>query len=214
MLHSLSRLAELAQDWAYLMRCSGWRSAAPEVLQSLAALPYRHARFVILARSLLEPLPDLQAKIPLEIRGFKPTDLDLIRNIDRPSEVNLCAKRLLHGHVGLLALYAGRPAGHAWASDTMEPSVERVELRLEPGDVICVDAYTAPAFRGKGVQTALAVARLALCRERGYRRMLTYIEVGNRPSLAVWQRKLGCQIVGYVDFVRIGPWRRAGYEGG
>ena len=70
------------------------------------------------------------------------------------------------------------------------------------------------AQRKQHVQTALAVARLALCRERGYRRMLTYIEVGNRPSLAVWQRKLGCQIVGYVDFVRIGPWRRAGYEGG
>lgn len=77
--------------------------------------------------------------------------------------------------------------------------------------MICVDAYRAPAFRGRGVQTALTLARFRLFRDLGYRREVTYIEQRNDPSLAVW-RKAGSQVVGHVDYIRIGPWRRLRYD--
>jgi GNAT superfamily N-acetyltransferase len=202
----LDRLSELMEDWSYLIRRGGARSAWPAMGVEIARLPYRHLRFLIVACSLTAPLPDLQPKIPLAIRPFEQADLQCVRQIDRPSEARACARRLEWGHTGLLAQYQGQMIGYAWACTEVNPSLERVQLTLAPDEVLCVDAYTAPAFRGKGVQTALTLARCRLFGDRGYRRALAYIERRNGPSLAVW-RKLGGQAIGEIEFRRIGPWR-------
>jgi RimJ/RimL family protein N-acetyltransferase len=203
----ISRLSELMEDWKYFIRQNGLKSALPAVGLEIARLPYRQMKFVLLARSLVEPLPDLQHKVTLHIRPFTESDLDLVRQIDRPSEVKLCARRLERGHSGLLAVHENQPAGYAWACIEVDPGLERVHLRLEPGDVLCVDAYTAPAFRGKGIHTALTMARCRLFGGLGYQRAIAYVERRNVPSLAVW-RKLGGQEIGEIEFRRIGPWRR------
>ena len=208
----ITRLTELLEDWKDFLQRDGVRSALPAIGREIVQLPYRHMNFLLLARSLIEPLPDLQPKITLDIRPFTQTGLDLVREIERPSEVRLCVRRLAHGHVGLLALHENRPAGHAWACIKIDPGLERVHPRLEPGDVLCADVYTAPAFRGQGIQTALVLARFRLFRDLGYRRAICYIEISNAPSLAVWQRKLGGQIIGQVDFIRAGPWYRVRYN--
>jgi RimJ/RimL family protein N-acetyltransferase len=62
-------------------------------------------------------------------------------------------------------------------------------------------------FRSKGLQTALSLARLDYFQELDYKRAIAYIEVNNIPSLTVW-RKMGAQIVDYIDFKRILIWRR------
>lgn len=204
------RLAELVEDWSYMFRQRGPRVALPVVLCEIARLPIWHCRYKVLARSLVEPLPTVWPRIAAEIRSFEPADLEMVRHIDRPSEVKQCAKRLALGHQGLIALYDGQPAGYAWCCMDCNPIVERVRLRLEPGDVLCVDAYTAPAFRGQGIQTALALARMHLFREQGYQRAIAYIETGNLPSLAVWH-KVGSREVDLIDFLRIGPWRWTRY---
>jgi RimJ/RimL family protein N-acetyltransferase len=123
----------------------------------------------------------------------------------------LNSRRLAHGHKGLIALHKGEPTGYAWGCSKIERALERVYPELEPGDVFCVDAYTAPAFRGQGVHTALTLARFRLFRTMGYRRAVSYIEVNNYPSLAVW-RKFGGEIIGYIDLKRIGSWRRVQYS--
>jgi GNAT superfamily N-acetyltransferase len=203
----LTRFTELVDDWSYLSQRDGWRATLPLIGQEAARLPYRRLRFAVPARSLLEPLPDLQPKIALEIRVFQPADLALVRQINRPSEAGLYQRRLERGHTGLIAFHAGKPAGYAWGCPEIDPGLERAYWKLEPGDVFCVDAYTAPAFRGHGVQTALTLARFRLFRDLGYQRAIAYIEVHNHPSLAVWN-KFGSQIIGYIDFMRLGPWRR------
>jgi GNAT superfamily N-acetyltransferase len=205
----VNRLAELIEDWSYLIRRDGSWAATPEVIQAIVTLPYRRMRFVVVARSLLEPLPDLQPKIALEIREFEPADVGLVKQINRPSEAKACAQRLARGHKGLLALYQGQPAGYAWGCTEM--TLERVHLELDPDDVLCTDAYTAPAFRGRGIQTVLTLSRFRLFRDLGYRRAISYIEANNHPSLAVW-RKFGSQVVGHVDFKRVGTWRQVCYD--
>ena len=132
--------------------------------------------------------------------------------MDRPSEANLCARRLACGHLGLIALHQGQPVGHAWGCAEVDPDLERVQLKLEAGDMLCADVYTLPAFRGQGIQTSLALARLQLFRDLGYRRAITYIEMRNRPSVAVWQRKLGSLEIGQIDFIRLGFWYRVRYH--
>jgi GNAT superfamily N-acetyltransferase len=208
----INRLAEFVEDWSYLICRDGWRSTLGTIGQEVIRLPYRHFEIVLVARSLLEPLPTLRPKNALEIRELVPTDLQLVRKIDRPSQARLCARRLARGHKGLLALLQGQPVGYAWGCAEVDPTLERVSLKLNPGDMLCVDAYTSPAFRHHGVQTALTLARFGLFRDLGYSRAIAYIEKYNYPSLAVW-RGVGSQVVGHIRFTRIGPWRRSHLTG-
>ncbi len=209
----INRLAEIIEDWKYLIQRDGLNIALPTVVHEIAWLPYRHLSFTIFSRSLTEPIPNFQPKISLDIRSFQQADVELVREIDRPSEAKQCARRLRLGHLGLVALHLGQPAGYAWGCGEEHPQMEKVPLKLEPGDVLCTDVYTNPSFRGQGVQTALAVSRFNMFKELGYRRAICYIENHNAPSLTVWQRKLGGQAIGHIDFVRIGPWYRVACSG-
>ena len=210
-MHPFHRLAELIEDWQYLTRQDGIKSALPIVAREIARLPYRHLQFIILTRLLAEPLSELQPKIPLEIHQFETSDLELVRAIDRPSEARLCERRLEGGQRGLVALHQGQIAGYAWGCIHVDWELERVHLQLEPGDILCTDVYTAPGLRGNGVQTALTLRRFQMFRELGYHRAICYIEVNNTPSLAVWQRKFGAETAGKINFIRIGPWYQVHY---
>ena len=205
----LGRFKALMGDWRYHIKEEGWRSALPRVASSIVQLPYCHLKFVLLTRSLLEPLPDLSPKIPLEIRPFQPADLDFARKEFLPSEAGLCEQHIHLGHHGLVACLDGQVAGYGWGcTDTV---LERIDLKLEPGDVLCTDAFTAPAFRGKGVQTTISLARLRAFQEAGYKRAVAYIEIHNKPSLAVW-KKIGAEVISQIDFKRIDFWRITRYS--
>jgi GNAT superfamily N-acetyltransferase len=193
----------------YWVRRDGWRPGMSKAIQDIVALPHRHTKFVVMARSLLEPLPDLQPKMTLEIREFEPADVDLVRQINCPSEARVCAQRLARGHKGLVAQHKAQVVGYGWGCTEM--SLERMPVQLDSGDMLCTDAYTTPAFRGQGVQTAIMLARLRLFRDLGYNRALTCIIENNYPSLTVW-RKVDSQVVKRGDFRRIGPWRRVRYS--
>jgi GNAT superfamily N-acetyltransferase len=197
------------QDWSYSVRRDGWRSALSYTIDDILALPYHHTKFVVMARSLLEPLPELKPKIALEIREFEAADLDQVRRINRPSEARICAQRLDRGHRGVVAQYEGQVIGYGWGCTEM--SLERMPVQLGSSEILCTDAYTAPAFRGKGVQTVLMLARMQMFRDLGYNRILTCIIEDNYPSLAVW-RKVDSQVVQRGDFRRIGPWRQVRYS--
>lgn len=208
---NLDRLLELAEDWKYFSQSAGLRTAVQHFLLDIARLPYRHLKFVVLACSLDAPAPVWQLPKQLLIRSFEKADLDLVRIIDRPSEARLSAKRLSQGDSGFVAFWDAKPAGYSWGSPDLSTQLERVHPKLLPGDVLFTDAFTAPALRGKGIQTALTLARLNLFRELGYRRAISYIESQNSPSLAVWQRKFTSQVVGRIDFLRIGAWYKVQY---
>ncbi len=207
----MSRIAELLEDWLFWVRRHGGLPAMRAVAGDLARLPYRRIRYIVHGRSLLEPFPDFKPKIPLEIRPFERSDAKFIRQMDRPSEARLCTARLAYGQKGVLALHGSVPVGHAWSCIKVERALERVHLPLRHGDVLFSDAYTAPAFRGRGVQRAMMLARMRLFREMGYRRAINYVDRRNAPSLAA-SRKLGWRVVGHIDFFRIGPWRWSRYK--
>jgi RimJ/RimL family protein N-acetyltransferase len=208
----IRRFLELTEDWRHFAKRDGLKSSLALITSDIARLPLRHLKFVIAARSLTDPFPDIKPGIELFIRPFSQDDLDLVRQIDRPSEARLCAQRLAQGHIGLIAFFKDQPAGYAWGSTDIHTRLERVHPPLTPGDVLCTDSYTSPTFRGKGIQTALTLARFHLFRELGYCRAICTIEERNKPSLAVWQRKLNSQVIGYIDFRRIGPWYRIRYS--
>ena len=204
------RLIGLVKDWFYLIRQHGLISAFPKIIKSIIHLPYRHMKFIVFERSLREPIPHYDRKINLEIKEFKPSDLTLIKNISRPSEVDLCVQRLKAGHIGFIAQFDNKVVGYAWACNKIEPKLERIRDKIDAGEALCVDAYTSPALRGKGIHTALTLARLRLLQELGYLQAIADIEVNNLASQAVW-KKVGGKINGYIDYKRIGLWRKISY---
>ena len=203
-MESISRLSELIEDWKFFAEREGMRSSLPLILSDIAMLPYRHLHFLVLAHPLQDPIAEWKPKIELIIRLFSQTDLNLVRHIDRPSEARLCARRLELGHVGLVAFYEGRLAGYTWGTMDLSTKIERVHPRLEAGDFLCTDSFTFPAYRGCGVQTALTLSRFQKFGEMGYSRAVCCIDVRNKPSLAVWQRKVNSSVIGTIDFMRIG----------
>jgi GNAT superfamily N-acetyltransferase len=204
----LSRFCDLSKDWYYAIKQDGFQKAVPLIIDELKQLPYRKAEFAILIRPVTMPCPAYTPKIDLNIRPLTEADLDYIAQIDRPSEVKACADRLAAGHRGLIAFHEGQPVGHAWTSTDFDADMERIDIGLKPGDLYCTDAYTAPAFRGKGIQTALTIARLELARDWGYQRTVCFIRRDNVASMAVWQRKLRAKVIGCFDFTRLGIWRK------
>ena len=163
---------------------------------------------MVVACSLTAPLPDLQPKLPLEICPLGQAGLRKVRAADRSplgsKGLRPAAGTGAHRIIGpvsrsddwlCLGLHRGQPVA----------GTRSIRRTITHGDVLCVDAYTTPAFRGKGVQTALALARFRLFGDLGYQRAIAYIERRNAPSLAVW-RKLGGQEIGEIEFRRIGPW--------
>ena len=208
----LQRLLELFEDWVYVIRKDEFWSAIPAIGQDIARLPFRHLKFFVFERSLSETIPEIHPQIELEIRPFEQSDLQFVKIINRPSEARQCERHLESGHKGLIAFYQSQPTGYAWGSAEVNPEIEKVPIHLEPGDVLCTDVFTNPPFRGKGVQTALSLARFQMFRDLGFSRAICYIEIQNGPSLAVWQRKLGGLKTGSIDFLRIGPWYRVRFQ--
>lgn len=202
----ITRFKELSEDWHFFIQRDGVKSALPVICKEVIELPYRHLRYIIFSRSLIDPLPEIETKPTFEILPFRQDHLPFIRSINRPSEFNLCSHRLARGHYGFVALLNHKLVGYAWASNEVDKQVERVPLELKPGEILCNDAFTTPSYRGRGIQTFLTLARLHMLKELGYQKAVCYIERHNNPSIAVWQRKLNSTITGYIDFQRIGPW--------
>ena len=200
------RLIELIEDWRYLIQRDGLKSTWIIILRALIQLPYSHLEYIVLTYPLPKPIAEFESKVSIEVRLFGTSDLDYVCQEFLPSEANMCDRRLKAGHRGLVATLNSNVVGYCWLCT--DDDLERVDLHIFPGDILLTDAFTSPSVRGKGVHTQLALAGLRYAKGLEFKRIIVYIEVNNAPSLAVWQKKMGSEVVGHIDFKRIGFWRR------
>ena len=75
---------------------------------------------------------------------------------------------------------AGVVAGNWLCFGTEYDGALRFELR--PDEVLCTDAFTTPALRGRSIHTALLRAMLLWAQAAGYRLAYTYVGMRNRAS--------------------------------
>lgn len=198
------RIIEVIVDWIFFIRRDGFKPTFSILLKETA--PFRRIKFVLVSRALSRALPEFKFSQSIVIRPFLPADLEIVRRENRPSEAKLLERRLEQKHPGLTALVEGEMAGYSWLSPDM--SLERFKLDLAQGDVLFTDAFVFPSFRRRGVNTALVRAKLELARDLGYKRIIAYIEEDNTPSLAVWCKKMGAEVLGRLEYRRIGLWRK------
>jgi GNAT superfamily N-acetyltransferase len=200
------RLGELMEDWRFYIKSYPWQRSISTIYKEFLQLPYRRIHYLVFARSLAEPVPEFHFDRSIVIRKFESVDIHEVEIINRPSEAKSCTRRFAKGHVGVSALHNGHLVGYAWAFTEIDPVIERFKINLGPRDFLCTDAFTSPSFRGRGIQTSLALTRLNIFRELGFQRALCYIERKNQPSIRVWE-KIGAFTIGDIEYFRVGPWR-------
>lgn len=84
----------------------------------------------------------------------------------------------------------------------------RVTVRLKPGQALIFSSYTLPAYRGRGIMTALRDHAFHRLTELGYRSLVAVVERENRSSLRMHQR-MGSRVLGYVHVRKVLWWRRS-----
>jgi GNAT superfamily N-acetyltransferase len=99
---------------------------------------------------------------------------------------------------------------HYWWETTRPAYLPYLGRSCRParGDVCVVEAFTAPAARGRGISSAAAVLALHRSRDQGLRRSIGFIAWWNTPSLRIGWSTTDRTTVGTVGYIRLGLWRR------
>jgi GNAT superfamily N-acetyltransferase len=97
--------------------------------------------------------------------------------------------RLRAGQVCAVGRAPGEVVGYCWLT-TSPAWVEEIARFVVPGpgEAYLYDAYTAPAWRGRGLFPAALAVLLAHGRARGLRRALIFVLDGNRASVRAIER--------------------------
>jgi len=162
---------------------------------------YRGA--ILFARSLEDPLPDVQLDEGLTIREITAEDLDFIALTDE-LEAKFCQRSLESGATGLAALKDNQLAAYIWFAPKVDLYLHQIYLPLAPGEVYSFNSVTLPAFRRQGIQSTLYHWMFQLLCERGYKRVLTLVGLDNYPSLQMNSRL--CRVIGHlmrIKFLRL-----------
>ena len=144
-------------------------------------------------------------RVPIEFRLAVPEDAERFAadfaaaGVD-PAEAR---RRLVAGDIAYLGIVGDVLAHHSWET-THAPYVDEVGMRLllGPGECSSYGAYTAPAWRGQGIQPASIRFRAASRRARGVRRAYSWVRGSNASNLRVHD-KLGSDHVATVWTARV-----------
>jgi len=144
----------------------------------------------------------------MRVTALQPTDLSALSSVDHTMTREEVARRLAEGQQCTLGWW-GRDLAHARWDSTVPvylPYLGRI-LRPGPGDQIVVGIYTAPAFRGRGIASAVMVDTGRRARANGTLRLAWLVAWWNKRSLGL-ARQFASRVEGTVGYWALGPWRR------
>jgi ribosomal protein S18 acetylase RimI-like enzyme len=206
MTNSWGKLKCFAFDLRKSIQRDGWRQTGRWLAKILVELPYRHLEYIVFARSLLEPLPVVKPRLPVTLRMATEADLFRFEEVVPKSEIEHFRHRLAHGRYCFLALDGENLAAYCWASTEVRCDVDKLEMQLQEGDAYVDDAFTIPAYRRQGIQTAVHLYRLEYMKRLGCRRAILIVNVTNTASQRLVS-KLGYQETDRLSFRRV-LWKR------
>ena len=159
-------------------------------------------------KDLRLPLPELPARESLRWTGFAEAQIDRVLAINPALSEAEIRRRLKEGQECLLCWIGESLVHYRWDA-TGSPYLPYLgkTLRLSQGDINATDAFTHPAFRGRGIQTVSSIMALHRARDLGLSRFITIAAWWNAPALRVNLQKSGHSVVGTVGFWNTGFWR-------
>jgi GNAT superfamily N-acetyltransferase len=175
-------------------------------VKALAATCY--SRLVLLERSLDEELPDIRARLELELGLLSADDVGEYVGLLPAASTAAVLARLRRGDVCFCARHHGRLIAVSWAVfGTARIRYLRSSLSLAPDEALIDGVFVAARERGQDVWPAVGAYGLRWLRNAGYRRALVAILSSNRASLRS-QAKLGYRESGVAYGVGVGALRR------
>jgi ribosomal protein S18 acetylase RimI-like enzyme len=189
------------QDLIHCLRHGRIDDAGRLLSEKLRTLLYCRIEYLVLTRSLEEPLPCLKARLPVTYRIARPDDLSYLRDAVLPSELAYFRNRLAHGRNCVMGFYQDNAASYGWITDEVTFEIDNLRLRLGPGDAYLDDIYTLPAYRHQGIGGELHLRRLQYLKEHGFKQSIIIVRVDNVPSLKIAE-KLGYQEADRLTFRR------------
>jgi hypothetical protein len=164
--------------------------------------------YLVLARSLLAPLPVFVASEAFHWTELRPTEIGRVQAINPELSRAEIRSRLEAGQRCLLFWHRDVPVYYRW--DTSQPCyLPYLGLTARPieGDLVTVEAFTHPSFRNRGIHSLATGLILRQARDRGLRRSVTMVAWWNSPALRVALEKAERSVIGSVGWWGIGPLR-------
>ena len=167
-----------------------------------------YRRLLLQERPLSRPVVDVTPDVPVQIDVLGEGSVDEYFAFRPDSTRSLVAERLTSGHLCFVARHEGRVVSACWtATRRAWTDFLRAEIELAVGDAYLFDAFTLPAYRGKGVAPALYAHQLRELQQLGYRRAIRATVPENEPALRA-NLKRGFRPVRVIGRLKIGPWQR------
>ena len=167
-----------------------------------------YRRLFILARPLAEPIGEFVPEVPVVVGMLTRAEVDAYVALRPEAESAAIVGRFDSGCLCFVARHEGRAVGACWIATGRAYSAHLAcDLPLSAGDAYLFDAYTLPAYRGRGVAPALCAHQLRYCRDAGWRRAIRATSPENRAALRA-HAKSGFRAAAVIGRVMIGSWRR------
>jgi len=149
----------------------------------------------------------------VEIRALSDRDWGPLAQTLTTRGLERIRRRTMPGRTCLIAWRGERPIGHTWLSER-GGTPGSVPVPLPSDASYGWDLWVDPRERGRGVGSALAIARLEYARERGRRRVWRVVIPRNRPALRTVEKSSGgsARAIGRVTYVTCLGRRRTRYE--
>jgi ribosomal protein S18 acetylase RimI-like enzyme len=180
----INRFAALLKDsWRESRGKSDWRRI--KQLAAVLIYPfYRRGVYVIMTRSLAELTIPTPSSAGIVVRAIQEADIPSMQAVSSASDGERFTRLLAQGSMGFVAESDGQVAGYCWASPYLIRSLHRVDIPLQPGDVLVHDILTVPKFRRRGVARAMVTRLFVSLREQGYHRAVNHVRADNQAALA------------------------------
>jgi GNAT superfamily N-acetyltransferase len=194
----------LAQGLAPVGTVQPWTFYRRDLTQPLAPVRARADVTITLATEA-----DREQLAAMVVRRYGPTGLGPYAALGVPGTI---AHRFRRGLRCFVARAGAEIVHYNWIAFGREPSLGEAGARIElgPGEAYCSDAYTAEAWRGRGIHTAVLNAMLLFLQQAGYRTAWTDVGTDNKSSWKTHER-LGWTVSGTaLDFTPRGgrrTWR-------
>jgi RimJ/RimL family protein N-acetyltransferase len=167
-----------------------------------------YRRLVVVERPLDLPVPDVAARVPVEVGLLRARELAEYRAFRPETPECELESRLRAGQICFVARHEGRIVSARWvAVDRVWVDYLSMDLPLAPDEACSYDMMTASDFRGQAVSPVTSAAMLRHFQQADFRRFVGTVLPTNEASFRAIA-KTGYRRCGWIGYVGVGRWRR------
>ncbi len=151
---------------------------------------FSYKKYILMNRSLLDPIPEVKIKKNFSIRIADYSDLPKLAKVVTPNILKNFTRFFSEEKVCLIALDKDDIIYYSWISFEQKSFV-----RIKEDEAYFFDAFTLPKYRSMGIHTMMTAERLRIARQRGYDNALLIVSPRNLAALKAL-KKLGFEETG------------------